>query len=322
VIRADAFGPPEVLVPVREPMPQPGSGEALVRVEAVGVNFADTMLRRGTYLRGQEPPVVPGMELTGTVLAAGEGVEVPEGDTVLGFLEGGGAYADHALVPGDRLYRVPADLPAPVRAALFVHGVTSWYAVHRFGRVQPGEHVLVHAAAGGLGGVCTQLAAAAGATVIATASTEEKQAIASENGASVAFAADPEKLRDRVRELTGGRGCDVVIDGVGGPLFAPSYDALANRGRYVVAGSTTQEPAMLDVRRLMPRGQTVVGFIVRRVIEVEPDEPQATIDLVVEMLREGSLRLPLTTFPLEEAAEAHRLLESRQHTGKLVLIVS
>jgi NADPH2:quinone reductase len=185
--------------------------------------------------------------------------------------------------------------------------------------VQPGEHVLVHAAAGGLGGVCTQLAAAAGATVVATASTEAKQAIARENGAAFAFAPDPQTLRDRVRELTDGRGCDVVIDGVGGPLFAPSFEALANRGRYVVAGSTTQEPAMLDVRRLMPRNQTVVGFIVRRVIEVESAEPHATIDLVVDLVRSGSLRLPLTTLPLEQAAEAHRLLESRESTGKVVL---
>jgi len=236
------------------------------------------------------------------------------------FTEMGGGYADTVVAASDHVFTVADGLSAVDAAALFTQGVTAWYAIHRYGRVQPGDRVLVHAAAGGLGGVCVQLAVAAGATVIGTASTEPKQEVARRNGASVAFAAEPETLKERIRELTDGKGCDVIVDSVGGPLFEAGFEALANRGRYVVAGATTQQPAMLDVRRLMPRNQTVVGFIVRRVIEVEPEEPQATIDRISELLAAGTLRLPVTALPLEQAAEAHRLLESREHTGKLVLI--
>lgn len=319
MVRADVFGPPEVLRLVREPLPGPGPGELLIRVDGVGVNFADTMFRTGTYRRGQMLPCIPGVEVTGTVVAAGDGEDFERGICVIGFLEAGGGYADHVVAPRDRVYRVPADLPAELRAALFVHGVTAWYAVHRFGKVAPGETVLVHAGAGGLGGVCVQLARLSGATVLATASTEDKRALVRSRGA-LALESDPASLQDAVRTATGGEGCDVVIDSVGGSLFEPSFGVLGNRGRYVVAGSTSQAPALLDVRRLMPRAQTVVGFIVRRVIEVDPSEPQATIDQLVDLLRTGILQLPVTALRLEEAAEAHRLLESRRSTGKIVLL--
>lgn len=319
VVRADSFGPPDVLRLVREPVRCPGSGEVLIRVDGIGVNFADTMFRAGTYRRGQALPCIPGVEVTGTVVAVGKGGGPEPGTCVIGFLEDGGGYADHVVVPSERVYRVPVDLPVEQRAALFVHGVTAWYAVHRFGRLAPQETVLVHAGAGGLGGVCVQLALLVGATVVASASTEDKRALIRSRGA-LAVEPDPESLRDAVCAATGGRGCDVVIDGVGGALFKPSFDLLAHRGRYVVAGSTSQAPALLDVRRLIPRAQSVVGFIVRRVIEVEPGEPQATIDALVGLLRVGNLELPVTTLPLAEAAQAHRLLESRRSTGKIVLL--
>jgi NADPH2:quinone reductase len=321
VVRAERFGAPEVLEVVREPVPLPAAGEVLVAVEAIGVNFADTMMRRGEYRRDQRLPCIPGFELTGTVAAVGEGVRAESaGARVLGFLEQGGGYADYAIVPADRAYEIPADLPRPVAAALFVHGVTAWYAVHRYGRVREGEWVLVHAAAGGLGGVCSQLALLAGGRVIGTASSAEKRELARANGADVVLAPDPERLREEVRAVTGGRGCDVVLDSVGGPLFEPSLDTLGHRGRYVVAGSSSQEPALVDVRRLMPRGQVIAGFIVRRVIEVEPDEPAATIERLVELIRERRLRLTVTELPLERAADAHRLIEAREHMGKLVLV--
>jgi NADPH:quinone reductase len=321
VWRADRFGGPEELAAAREPLPRPRPGETLVAVDAIGVNFADTMMRRGEYRRDQQLPCVPGFEVTGTVAAVGPGTAGPApGTRVVGFLEQGGAYADYVFVPSDRVYTIPDDLTRPVAAALFVHGVTAWYAIHRFGAVRPGEWVLVHAAAGGLGGVCCQLAALAGAHVVGTASSAEKRELAHANGAEVVLDPRSERLAAELRELTAGRGCDVVLDSVGGSLFEPSLDSLGHRGRYVISGSSSQGPAVVDVRRLMPRAQTIVGFIVRRVIEVEPDEPQATIDLLVGLVREGKLRFPAREFRLDQAPEVHRLIEARSHTGKLVLV--
>jgi NADPH:quinone reductase len=320
VVSAERFGGPEVLEARTERIPAPRPGEALVAVDAVGVNFADLMMRAGVYRRGWTPPCVPGIEITGSVERVGAGVDLPSGTTVIGFLEHGGGYATHAVAPADRLYPVPAELDAPLRAGIFVHGLTAWYAVHRIGRVRPGETVLVHAAAGGLGGVCVQLAALAGARVVATASTPEKRRFALELGATVALDPGSGDLAEEIRGITRTRGCDVVIDGVGGPLFASGLSALARLGRYVVVGSASREPAALDARRLLPRSQTVAGFMLRDILDSEPDEPEKGLVALQGLLRSGELRMPTQAMPLSRAAAAHRLIESRAHVGKIVLI--
>src|SRR4051812_29901225 len=229
------FGPPEVMVWVDGPVPARGDDEVLVAVEAIGVNFADTMVRRGEYRRDQSLDFTPGFEVAGRVLDAPQDGPAP-GSTVLVFTEMGGGYADTVVAARDHVFSVADGLSAVDAAALFTQGVTAWYAVHRYGRVAAGESVLVHAGAGGLGGLCIQLAAAAGARVIGTASTDAKLAIAREHGAEDTLIADPDSLTQAVRAATGGRGADVVIDGVGGALFAPSLRALAFGGRYVVVG--------------------------------------------------------------------------------------
>jgi len=320
VVSAARFGGPEVLEAQREKIPALSPGEALVAVDAIGVNFADLMMRAGVYRRGWSPPCVPGIEVTGSLARVGEGVDLPSGATVVGFLEHGGGYATHVVVPTHRLYPVPTELDPPLRAAIFVHGLTAWYAVHHVGHVQPGETVLVHAAAGGLGGVCVQLAALVGATVLATASTLEKRAFALGLGASVALDPGSGDLTEEIRGATEGRGCDVVIDGVGGPLFAAGISALARRGRYIVVGSASQEPATLDARRLLPRSQTIAGFMLKDILDSEPDEPAASLLALQALLRSAELRLPTRTMPLSRAAEAHRLIESRASRGKVVLI--
>jgi len=316
VIKIDRFGPPEVMQLVREPLPEPSPGQVLVAVDAAGVNFADTLMRRGEYRRDQALPCTPGIEVAGRVVS-GDGAPAP-GARVVAFLEDGGGYADHVLAPAHRVYPIPDDVDPVQAAAVFLQGVTAWYALHRFGRVREGDCVLVHAAGGGVGGLAVQLAALAGARVIATASSEEKLRLAQEHGAQ-ALVADPAALTGEVRALAGGGGCDVVIDGVGGDLFAPSLAALAKGGRYVVVGAASQQPATLDVRRLLPRPQAVAGCIVAGVLTESPEEPASTLDRLFELLLRGELRLALTDFPLEQAAEAHRLIEARAHAGKLVL---
>ncbi|MBI5104856.1 MAG: zinc-binding dehydrogenase, partial [Solirubrobacterales bacterium] len=268
----DAFGGPEVLRLAERPTPAPGPDEVLLDVEVCGVNFGDTMIRRGEYLRDQPLSMAPGCEVVGRVAAAGPGVAA--GTRVAGWVEAGGAYSDRVIVPAHRVYPVPEDVPAGAIAAVFFQGTTADYAVHRYGRMQAGEWVLVHAASGGVGGVAVQLAKLAGGRVIGTASTEDKRQVARDRGADVTLdSRDPDALRAGVLEATGGRGCDVVIDGVGGPLFAPSLRALGFRGRYVIVGSASQQPAMLDARHLLPRNQTIVGFILARISEEDASEP-------------------------------------------------
>lgn len=302
---------------VREPLSEPAAGQVLIAVDAAGVNFADTMMRRGEYRRDQALPCTPGIEVAGRVLSGDSGPA--PGARVVAFLEDGGGYADYVLAPANRVYPIPDDIDSAHAAAVFLQGVTAWYALHRFGEVQQGQWMLVHAAGGGVGGLAVQLGAVAGARVIATASSEQKLRMAREHGAEATLVADPAALAGEVRDLTEGHGCDVVVDGVGGGLFAPSLAALANGGRYVVVGAASQQPATLDVRRLLPRTQTVAGFIVAGVLAQSPDEPQNTLDRLFGLLRGGELRLALTEFPLEQAAEAHRLIEARAHAGKLVL---
>ncbi|MSW95309.1 MAG: zinc-binding dehydrogenase, partial [Actinobacteria bacterium] len=229
VVVLSSFGPPEVMSWGEEPCPERGVGEVLVEVEAIGVNFADTMVRRGEYRRDQPLSFIPGSEVAGVVLE-GPADGPPPGTRVIVFMEDGGGYADHVVAPLDHVFPVLDGLAASQAAAVFSQGVTAWYAVHRFGRIAAGMTVLIHAAAGGLGSLCVQLCAALGAEVIGVASTDDKRERARAHGASHVIAPDPEALAAEVRELTGGRGVDVVIDGVGGPVFAPSLRALAFNG--------------------------------------------------------------------------------------------
>ncbi|MDO8212444.1 zinc-binding dehydrogenase [Conexibacter sp. CPCC 206217] len=331
----DRFGPPEVMRWDDGPVPPRGPDDVLVAVEAIGVNFGDTMVRRGEYRREQPLTFTPGFEVAGRVVEAPAGEDsrgaaggdpahgrqpLAPGTRVVAFTEHGGGYADAVVVPRDHVYTVADGVDDVTAAGIFTQGVTAWYAVHRYGRLAAGETVLVHAAAGGLGGLAVQLAAEHGATTIATASTEQKLAIAREHhGAAHTLISDPDTLAQQVRGLTHGRGADAVIDGVGGPLFTPSLRALAFNGRYVVAGSASQAPATLDVRALMPRGQTIAGFVVARVAEQDPAEPQRAFDAIQERVRAGRLRPQITVLPPEQIAHAHELIESRRLTGKVVV---
>jgi NADPH2:quinone reductase len=320
LVQLERFGGPEVMSWADGDLPDPGPDDVVIDVAAIGVNFGDTMVRRGEYRRDQPLSFTPGFEVAGRVVSGPRGGPRP-GDRVVGFTEHGGGYADTVVVPSSHVFPVFDDVPLDVAGGLFTQGVTAWYAVERYGPVRPGDNVLIHGAAGGLGSLCVQLYRARGARVIASASSPERLERAAAHGATDLVLSDPQKLAAEVRELTGGRGVDVVVDGVGGPLFAPSMRALAMNGTYVVVGSATQQAAELDVRGLMPRGQTVVGFVVARVAELDAAEPTAGFVAVQRAWLDGTLRPEITTLPAVDVAEAHRRLEGRQATGKLVLVL-
>jgi NADPH2:quinone reductase len=318
IVSLERFGAPEVMRWTQTPMPARAPDEVLVAVQAFGINFADTMVRRGEYRRDQPLDFIPGFEAAGTVLESPPSGP-PVGCTVVVFAENGGSYTDAIVAPVDRVYTVVDGVSAVQAAGLFTQGVTAWYSVHRFGQVTAGDAVLVHAGAGGLGALCIQLVVEAGGRAIATASTPEKLEIARGHGAFQALLSDPDTLTAAVREVTEGRGAKVIIDGVGGSLFTPSLRALAFGGRYVVVGSASQAPAMLDVRALMPRGQTVVGVLVARVAEDDPAEPQRAFDEVSRRFRDGILRPQISVRGPDDLAEIHRAIEARTLTGKVVV---
>jgi NADPH2:quinone reductase len=306
---------------VTGPVPERGPDDVVVAVDAIGVNFADTMVRRGEYRRDQPLTFTPGFEVAGHVLEAGPDGPAT-GTPVVVFTEHGGGYADTVVAPRDHVFTLSPEIEPVQAAALFTQGVTAWYAVHRYARLRSGETALVPAGAGGLGSLAIQLCALAGVTAIATASTDEKRELALSHGAVQALVSDPKTLTVDVRAATGGHGVDAVIDGVGGDLFQPCLRALAFGGRYVVVGSASQAPATLDVRALMPRGQTVSGFVVARVAEQDPAEPQRAFDEVQKRFLDGSLKPQLTVMHADEVRRAHELIESRALTGKLVLEVA
>jgi NADPH2:quinone reductase len=275
------------------------------------------MVRRGEYRRDQPLSFTPGFEVVGRVVDGPPDGPAP-GTRVSAFTNDGGGYAETVVAPRAQVCVVPEDIPATVAAALLIQGVTGWYAVHRFGQVEPGEWVLVHGAAGGLGALIVELVAVAGGRAIGAASSEEKRDIAMRHGAEATVASDPETLAAEVRGITGG-GCDVVVDGVGGPLFAPSLRALGFSGRYLVVGSASQQPAMLDARALLPRGQSVIGVLVARVTEREPEEPQRAFDEIVALWRAGKVAPDVTLIGPDEVIEAHERIEARRHVGKVVV---
>jgi NADPH:quinone reductase len=318
IVLAEEFGEPDVLRVAEQPLPQAEADEALIAVEAIGVNYADVLVRQGVYRRDQRLPCIPGVEVVGQLARALP--DLAPGTRVVAFLEDGGGYADHVVAPRHRVWPVGNDTDPVVAASLFVQGLTASYALHRFGDVEPSDWVLVHAAAGGVGGLVVQLAKLAGARVIASASDERKVTAAAALGADVAIVADPLTLADEVRDATGGERCRVIVDGVGGQLFDPSFAALAPNGRYVVVGAASREPSLLDVRRLIPRSQHVVGFILAAVLERYPEEPLETFEHLLGLVRDGLLDPRATTLPLEQAADAHRALEARAVVGKLVLV--
>ncbi len=318
LIALERFGGPEVMRWVEAEAPEPGPDEVAVAVDAIGVNFGDTMVRRGEYRRDQPLDFTPGFEAAGRVVASPGGTH-KVGERVIVFNDNGRGYADLLVVPAHRVYPVPDDVDPNVLAALFIQATTAWYALHRFGCVLGDDWVLVHAGAGGVGGAAIQLAVAAGARPIATASSEAKLEVARGHGAEHAILADPETLAARVRELTDGHGADVVVDGVNGPLVAPSMKAMAFHGRYVVAGAASQEAGPIDTRALMPRNQSIAGFVTARIIERDPGEPARAINAVLAAWRAGDLRPEMRVLPPSEIVRAHEMLESRAHHGKIVI---
>lgn len=317
------FGGPERLerAEIDEPAVEPG--RVLVAVRAVGVNFADVLVRAGRYPQPPELPNVPGNELAGEVVAVGPGVSGPRpGDRVMAITDGAGAYAERATVAADSVFPLPVGPSFAEGASFSVTFLTAYLSLVRRLRVGPAQTVLVHAAAGGVGTAALQLLRHLGATAIATASSAEKLAVAERFGAAVGIDYTREDLVERVREATGGRGVDVVLDTVGGAVFEQSLRVLAPLGTLVAIGFAGGDWPEVSPSFLVARNIGVVGFYLGRLLRLEPELTRAAARELAELWRSGAVA-PLVgaELPLEQAAAAHRLIEERRSTGKVVLLV-
>ncbi|MET1086918.1 MAG: quinone oxidoreductase [Arthrobacter sp.] len=316
-IVARQAGGPEVLsyVPIERPVP--GPGQLLIRVAAAGVNFIDTYKRSGVYK--VQYPFVPGTEAAGTVEAAGEGVTgfVP-GDRVA-TAEGIDCYAGYALVDEDKALPVPDGLDDLTAAALPLQGLTAHYLINSTFKVEAGHNVLLHAGAGGVGLLLIQLLKAKGARVITTVSTDEKEALALDAGADHVLRYDG--FAERVRDLTAGRGVDVVYDGVGKDTFEGSLSSLRVRGTLALFGAASGPVPPVDPQRLNAGGSL---FLTRPTIAhylQDAAERRWRSDEIFAAAADGTLKVRIgAQYPLAEAAQAHRDLEGRRTTGKVVLI--
>jgi NADPH:quinone reductase len=316
-VLVSSTGAADVLQVTEVDRPSPGDGQVLVRVAVAGVNYMDVYQRSGTV--PLPTPFVAGVEGVGTVVEVGNGVDgLPIGRRV-GWLRGGqGSYAEYVLVDAAMAVPVPDAVPDEVAAAVLMQGVTAQYLATDTYRVQPGDTVLVHAAAGGVGQLLTQVVTLRGGRVIGTVSTEQKAEVARAAGAEEVLRY--EEVPGRVKQLTGGNGVAAVYDGVGGATFDASLASLRARGVLVVYGTSSGPTPPLEIPRLNSGGSlyvtrpTVVHYTATR------DELRARTDEVFGWVASGQLRVSIGgRFPLADAARAHQDLESRRTTGKLLL---
>lgn len=317
-IRVARTGGPEVLVPGDVPDPTPGRGEALVRLERAGVNFIDVYHRTGLYRK--ELPFVPGVEGAGVVEAVGEGIAgVAVGDRVAWAMHPG-AYAARAAVPAWKLVRLPARVGFDEGAALMVQGMTAHYLVHSTYALGPEDVAVVHAAAGGVGLLLVQLAKSRGATVIGTCSTEEKAERVRRAGADHVIRYTETPFQPEVMRLTDGRGATVVYDSVGKATFSGSLDALRPRGMLVLFGQSSGKVEPLDPGLLASKGSLFLTRPSLAHYARDAEEVAWRGGELLDAVAAGRLEVRVDdVLPLEEAAEAHRRLEGRATSGKLLL---
>ena len=318
-IRVHAPGGPEVMKLEEIAEPTAGAGQAVVKIEAAGLNFIDVNFRSGTH---KAPlPLTLGLEAAGTVTAVGSGVtELKPGDRVA-YTGISGSYAQVNVCPADRLVKLPDKLTFRDGAAAMLQGMTAHYLTRSTYPLKKGDTALVHAAAGGMGLLLTQMAKMFGATVIGTVSTDEKAALAKQAGADHVILYSKQDFEAEVKRITGGRGVDVIYDGVGATTFDKGLNCLRPRGLMALYGAASGPVGPLDLQRLNAGGSL---FVTRPSLNhhiVSREELLQRSGDVLGWIRDGKINLRVeTTFPLEKAPDAHRALEGRQTTGKVLLI--
>ncbi|GBD42843.1 Phthiocerol/phenolphthiocerol synthesis polyketide synthase type I PpsC [bacterium HR40] len=323
-IRQNGYGPPEVLIADRMPVPRPGRGEVLIRVAAAGVNRPDVLQRLGGYPPPPGASDIPGLEVAGEIVAVGPEVHrFRVGDRVCALVAGGG-YAEYCVAPEPQVLPVPRGLSTIEAAAIPETFFTVWTNVFERGRLAAGECFLVHGGSSGIGTTAIQLAKVFGARVLTTVGSADKAAFCERLGAERAIVYRHEDFVEVVREVTGGRGVDLILCMVGGDYVPRNLEALALEGRLVQIAWLKGAKITADFTKLMTKRLTWTGSTLRpRSVEEKGRIARALEEKVWPLLEAGRVKpIIFRTFPLEQAADAHRLMESSTHIGKILLVTS
>jgi NADPH2:quinone reductase len=317
------YGNPEVLEQIETELPSPGPGEVRVKVRAAGINYSDILRRQNRYFMPTPLPFAPGAEVAGVIEAAGEGVSEPYaiGTRVLAILPQGGGYATHVKAIAQYCVPLPPVIDDATATAIFVQGSTAQLMIDLLAGKLEGKTVLVNAAAGGVGSILVQLAKQAGATVIGAVGNAAKFDIAASLGADKVIDYSKPHWAEAVREATDGRGVDLVFEMVGGDVYNESLVCLADGGHLIIYGCASGVQGNIHPEYFVDRGITQSGFNLARVIQHQTGTWQQALGKVIGLLAEGKLRIHSPNrFSLDHAADAHRQIEARNTTGKVVLI--
>ncbi len=301
--------------------PVPGEGEVLIKVAAAGVNYADLAQRQGAYLTRTRTPITLGAEVAGTIASLGPGVSTPaEGSSVVAFVNGG--YAEYAVAQATTVIPIPPGLDFTQAAAFPVQGLTAYQLLRESAHIQPGESVLVHAAAGGVGTLAIQLAKLMGAgIVVGTASNDRKLDLIRQLGADAAINYTEDNWVEQVKNATRGQGTDIILEMVGGEIAEQSLKCLAPFGRMVIYGAASGKIAQFSGIQLMYKNQAIIGYWLTSQLQRADRIAMAAMELM-QFLASGKLQIIVgQTFPLAEAAQAHQAVAERRTMGKVVLLV-
>jgi NADPH2:quinone reductase len=320
-VQLTEFGGPEVLTYIDIEKPKPERSEVLIEVKAIGVNYADTARRQGRYVVETPLPFIPGLEIAGVVSEIGNDVErIKVGDRVVTLLSSNG-YAEYAVANETSLIPIPDQVDYHTAVALPLQGLSAYHILKTMGRLEEGETVLIHAAAGGVGTIAVQLAKLFGAgQIIATASTEEKLELAKEMGADHLVNYTQNDWEKEVLQITNGKGVDLALEMAGGNVFHQTLACLAPFGRLVIYGSASGERAKMYPASLMEKNQSVIGFFLPQ-IRRDPKLYQKSLDELFHYLQSGELQLTIGgVYELKDVQKVHEILQARKTKGKLVLI--
>ena len=320
-VRVHKVGGPEVLTYEDVPVAEPGPGQVKVRNHACGVNFIDTYFRMGMYPSPVGLPFVSGNEGAGEVIAVGPGVtEVKVGDRV-GYVSGLGAYAAERLLPADRAVKLPDNISYEQAAAMMLKGLTVQYLVRQTYKVQKGDNVLIQAAAGGIGLIACQWANHLGANVIGTVGSKEKAELARKHGAHHTILYRNEDFPAKVKEITGGKMCAVVYDGVGKDTFPASLDCLKPLGMFVSFGSASGQIEAFNINILQTKGSLFATRPTLNTYAAKREDLLKMASELFEVVGSGAVKIPVNQkYPLKDAQKAHRDLEGRATTGSTILL--
>ncbi|SIS48989.1 quinone oxidoreductase family protein [Salimicrobium flavidum] len=319
-IQFKEYGEADVLNEVDLQTPEPETNEVLIEVKAIGVNFADTARRRGEYVVPTPLPFVPGAEVAGVVTKKGEGVtDVQEGERVVTLVESGG-YSEYVTASASSLIPIPEGVTDEEAVALLLQGLTAYHLISTMGRLEKGETILIHAAAGGVGALAVQLAKHFQAgNIIATASSEEKLQFAKDLGADAGVDYTKPDWKQDVLDNSNGKGVDVALEMAGGEVFEETLKTMRAFGRVLTYGVASGVPPQLNAASLMNRNLSVIGFFLPQIMKY-PELVQKSMKELLTLVQQKQLRLHIGgVYSLSEARDAHKDLENRKTMGKLVL---